>query len=283
MADTLNRLADDDLPPAVPGERRAHRSRRRDVPGLASEPLAARPLIGAEPKPERRARSTAGDERSEADTTEITRGRIPAVAGALLEQNLPVPCLEISEGFERGKLFPIGPGLSTIGRSHSCDIRLNGHGISRTHLRIERDPYARIFVEDLGSTNGSFVNSQPLSQHRLIEGDYLQLGPDTVLLFSYMLERQLELQQEKYHNLTRDHLTGVYGRQFFDEWLRYELEASARYREPLVLMLIDIDHFKQVNDTYGHPAGDEVIKRLANTISSNLRTDDLFARIGGEE
>lgn len=83
--------------------------------------------------------------------------------------------------------------------------------------------------------------------------------------------------------LDRDYLTGLYNRRFFMERFVEELAWSVRYHEPLSVFMIDIDHFKKVNDTYGHACGDEILKQTAKTLTSSLRTEDIVARYGGEE
>ncbi len=82
---------------------------------------------------------------------------------------------------------------------------------------------------------------------------------------------------------TTDSLTGLYSRNIFDISLEKEIIKSIRYKKALSLIIIDIDDFKYINDTYGHQAGDKVIVKLVNIINNNLRKADLFARYGGEE
>lgn len=82
---------------------------------------------------------------------------------------------------------------------------------------------------------------------------------------------------------TTDQLTGVHNRRKFDEFMDLERHRSTRYHVPFTLILIDIDYFKRINDTYGHPVGDAVLKELATVVSANIRNNDLFARLGGEE
>ncbi|WP_040661624.1 GGDEF domain-containing protein [Nitrococcus mobilis] len=81
----------------------------------------------------------------------------------------------------------------------------------------------------------------------------------------------------------RDPLTGAYNRRYFDEMLSQRFEAATRHQQPLSLGFLDLDHFKMVNDRYGHQAGDVVLAGVAKAISSRLRGDDFLARYGGEE
>ncbi|MGB0122321.1 MAG: GGDEF domain-containing protein [Silvibacterium sp.] len=89
------------------------------------------------------------------------------------------------------------------------------------------------------------------------------------------------------HNLhimaTTDGLSGLMNRRAFDEVLQRELRRSQRSHEPMALLLIDLDHFKAINDEYGHPVGDEVIRRVSQLLYINTRATDAVARYGGEE
>lgn len=80
-----------------------------------------------------------------------------------------------------------------------------------------------------------------------------------------------------------DGLTGLYNRRYFDALLGRELQRTERYKTPLGLVLLDIDHFKRVNDTYGHTMGDEVLRNVSRIVTSSVRVTDAVARYGGEE
>jgi len=98
------------------------------------------------------------------------------------------------------------------------------------------------------------------------------------------LERSLRAANEENLRLSRtDALTGVFNRRYLMDQLLSELERSKRYKHPLSLMLCDVDHFKKVNDTYGHQTGDEVLIQFAKILNQSLRETDWIARYGGEE
>ena len=80
-----------------------------------------------------------------------------------------------------------------------------------------------------------------------------------------------------------DGLTGVHNKRYFGEMLEREVSRSMRYDRTFALFLIDIDHFKEVNDTMGHLAGDAVLRQLGAVVRNRMRRDDIVARIGGEE
>jgi diguanylate cyclase (GGDEF)-like protein len=81
----------------------------------------------------------------------------------------------------------------------------------------------------------------------------------------------------------RDPLTEVYNRRYLEETLPRELSRAQRNGHPLALIMVDLDHFKRVNDTYGHPAGDAVLKALASILTHGAREGDIICRYGGEE
>ncbi|MEO8118324.1 MAG: diguanylate cyclase [Rhodoferax sp.] len=115
----------------------------------------------------------------------------------------------------------------------------------------------------------------------------LRLGEQTLHAANQSLQQQLDeihaLQAQLSEQANRDPLTGLYNRRYLDTTLARELARCARDGQPLSLMLIDIDHFKQVNDRYGHPAGDAVLKMLAAMLNEQARAGDVACRYGGEE
>jgi len=82
---------------------------------------------------------------------------------------------------------------------------------------------------------------------------------------------------------TKDGLTGIFNRNYFETKLIEEFDRHIRYNRPLSMIMIDIDHFKKINDTYGHQAGDFILKKLATLIDERIRTIDIVSRYGGEE
>lgn len=97
-------------------------------------------------------------------------------------------------------------------------------------------------------------------------------------------EDEISSEKEKFERLSFiDPLTGIYNRRKFEEILSTAVSLSHRYKRPLSVMMFDIDYFKKVNDTYGHEAGDIVLKELTKYVKSFIRSTDTFARVGGEE
>jgi diguanylate cyclase (GGDEF)-like protein len=181
-----------------------------------------------------------------------------------------------------GKVYRLTHARTTIGRSRGADILLPEHGVSRHHCTLlQRD--GTFTIEDAGSTNGTLVNGERVSSAELVTGDRIQLGPDIVLQLDWFDETEADLANHLVEAARRDVLTGALNRRAFDERFGAELAYATRHGEKLVAIALDIDHFKKVNDTYGHGIGDLVLREVANLIASKLRAEDIFARVGGEE
>jgi len=192
------------------------------------------------------------------------------------------PFLIILAGDEAGKMLRVDQEL-TVGRSSKSTVVFTGDGISRYHARFFRQGDTT-FVEDLGSTNGTFVNGVRLSMPvALSDGDKIQIGASFLLKFSLQDALEQSFQQQLYEAALRDPLTKVYNRRALTDRLETELSHVARHASELALMLLDLDHFKRVNDTFGHLAGDHVLRSFAALVSQMTRREDFFARYGGEE
>jgi two-component system cell cycle response regulator len=182
-----------------------------------------------------------------------------------------------------GKMFKLDRSELVIGRATDADIMLDDDGVSRKHAKIVVRPDGTVQLVDLNSTNGTFSNGEKVDVQALRDGDKIQIGSATILKFSYQDSLDEALQKNLYESATRDGLTRIYNKKYFLDTLKKEFAWCMRHRVPLSLILLDIDFFKRINDTYGHQAGDYVLSRMANRISEVVRTEDVFARYGGEE
>ena len=183
-----------------------------------------------------------------------------------------------------GRRYRLPPGGSlSIGRSSSADVSMpEVQSMSRLHARL-RHLGNRVVVEDLGSTNGSYLNDQPLGESRvMVSGDRFQIG---AAHFKFLQDQDPEhaYHEAIYQLAIRDGLTEIFNKRKFDEELEREFERARRHQRPLSLVLFDVDHFKNVNDTYGHLCGDAVLQQICRRVGAELRTEQLFARVGGEE
>lgn len=103
------------------------------------------------------------------------------------------------------------------------------------------------------------------------------------MVFGYLLTHNKILKDKMTRLASTDVLTGVYNRMQFDRFLNAQIDKSRRYNEPFSVIYIDIDHFKKINDQYGHATGDEVLKTFAGILQNENRVSDILARYGGEE
>jgi two-component system, cell cycle response regulator len=188
----------------------------------------------------------------------------------------------VSGGDNIGKMYRLEHQL-VLGRAPQCEVQLDQDGVSRNHARLELTPEGNVQVVDLGSRNGTFVNGEAVSRETLRDGDKIQIGGTTILKFSYQDELDEACQRNLYESATRDPLTHAINRRGFEEALTKEYAFARRHGRALSLLAFDVDHFKRVNDTHGHPVGDYVLRRLAEIVGGSIRSEDVFARIGGEE
>jgi len=190
--------------------------------------------------------------------------------------------LVVLAGTAVGEMYKIETEQTIIGRGQKAQIRLMDDGISREHaqLVIQGD---RVMLEDLGSTNGTYCNGLKVDRKELVDGDKILVGSTTILKFTYHDNLDEIFQKQMYESALRDGLTRAFNKKYFTDRLESEFTFSTRHSAPLSLLLFDIDHFKKVNDTHGHQAGDYVLSELSNLMAGSLRVEDVFARYGGEE
>jgi diguanylate cyclase (GGDEF)-like protein len=194
------------------------------------------------------------------------------------------PVLTVLSGTNAGAIHHLDRTRATLlGRGEDCDIVIDDPAVSRHHARIVREADGSFAVVDLGSTNGTFVNAQRVARVGLSTGFRVQLGPETVFRFALVDETEDALHERLYELSTRDALTGVFNRKYFFERLGAELSRAVRNGDELGVVMFDLDHFKAVNDTLGHVAGDRVLRAVATRASQVLRAADVLARYGGEE
>ena len=182
-----------------------------------------------------------------------------------------------------GRRFVLDRDTTTVGRGRDNDIVLPSDCVSRRHARLEQRA-GNLFVVDLASTNGTFINDDAHSvrERQIQRGDRLKIG-DTI--FKYLSGSDIELQyHEIIHRMTvTDGLTDLANRKQLDLVLADEIPRSRRQNRPLSLLMIDIDHFKTINDTHGHLTGDSVLRGLAGILQRRLPPNHRLGRYGGEE
>ena len=201
---------------------------------------------------------------------------------------IPVPevdaraTLTVISGAGAGRVIALNDRDIVLGRSPTIGLSFDDAAISRSHARVTfgQDAY---YVEDMGSTNGTFHHGQRVTRSRLVSGDRFQLGPNVVLRFAVTDQAERDLLTRLVESSTRDGLTGALNRAFFEERLAAEVAYAQRHGTKVAILLVDIDDFKDVNDTHGHAAGDAVLRAVAREMGRTLRVEDVLARYGGEE
>lgn len=187
------------------------------------------------------------------------------------------------DGSDIGKVIALKPNHAfVVGRLPECDLSLKYEGVSRQHARIvfENGGYV---IEDLGSANGTLVRGQRVGRHPLKDGDVLQFGPLVSVRYSITDSQEEQIMRHLYEASVRDSLTGAFNREYLAERLKSEVAFALRHRTDASLIMFDLDHFKRVNDGFGHPAGDAVLIEVVRTVNKDLRAEDVLARYGGEE
>lgn len=180
-----------------------------------------------------------------------------------------------------GQLVSLDGAEYFIGRDTACQLMIEDDSVSRKHARIELIGEDFV-VFDLNSTNGTYVNDKRVCECAITSGDRIRFGNQ---IFNFLGDQSVEAQYHEavYKMMTTDGLTQVHNRRFLTESAERELIRSHRTGCPTSLLMIDLDRFKSINDTYGHLAGDAVLVEFAKRAKSVLRDGELFARYGGEE
>jgi diguanylate cyclase (GGDEF)-like protein len=186
-------------------------------------------------------------------------------------------------GTSVGAMFKLPRGEAAIGRSRRAEVRLTDDGVSRFHAAIRHDG-DRLFIEDRGSRNGTFVNGKKVEGRTpLADGDKIQVGRTTILKFTYHDALDTSFHEQMYESALRDGLTKLFNKRYFHDRLDGELRFATRHHASLALLVIDIDHFKRVNDERGHVVGDVALAAVGEMLQAAVRNEDVVARFGGEE
>ena len=209
----------------------------------------------------------------------------PTTSSHLTVTDSASPTLTILAGTDVGRVFTLKVGTAVVGRTPEADIHIAHESISRTHCEITVRDRNQVLVRDVGSTNGTRVNDTDLvgTTRELHGGERIRLSTKVVLKFAFQDGLERGVQEDLYSSAVRDPLTGIHNKRFMQERLAHEVTYATRHDSALCVLMFDLDHFKHINDTYGHPAGDQVLMEVARRVHNTLRSEDVFARFGGEE
>jgi len=210
--------------------------------------------------------------------TEITEKSDVAARSQAYEPYL----IQIS-GRETGQMHNLAGRTVKIGRDPVCEIMIDDPHVSRVHAEIVARGTKDIMIRDAGSTNGVFVNGKKISEQQLNDGDKILIGTRLYFKFCYQDAVDQNYQQNLFRAANIDALTQLYNKKYFMDVLSKEFSFTRRDKQALSLMMVDIDHFKKINDTYGHIAGDMVLKSVGQHLLKHVRLENIACRYGGEE
>jgi len=198
------------------------------------------------------------------------------------------PALVFMRGEQLAAPIPLERDEVILGRALEADVRVNDARASRLHarIRIEHDAEtnaARYRLTDLGSTNGTLLNGQPVTSDAFLQhGDKLNIG-EHLIRFDLLDDFDREFQRQLYRLIAHDELTGLLTSKSFFSELRREAARAESEGRPFCVLMMDLDHFKRVNDTCGHLVGSQTLEEIGGLITRALRAGDVAARFGGEE
>jgi two-component system, cell cycle response regulator len=194
-------------------------------------------------------------------------------------------CLVIVLGKPLGKRFVLNSKTMVVGRGSECQIPILDSSLSRAHAQVLKKESGRFYVSDLGSTNGTYLNEQKLTSSSAVEvknGDLLKMGN---MIFKFIGRGKIDnvFHKDILYLASRDDLTGTLNRQSLMSCLEEGFRKARMSKKPLSAIVLDLDQFKSINDTFGHAAGDFVLKETVKVAQSAIRGDDFIGRYGGDE
>jgi diguanylate cyclase (GGDEF)-like protein len=172
-----------------------------------------------------------------------------------------------------------------IGRDRNASLQLTDASVSRHHAFVS-ELNGKFILEDQGSTNGTMLGGETVTGPVTLPfGEVFYVGEVALRVDEMTVDeiRHLEHVAERLRLVARDPLTGLLGRAWLEEELEAVVERAHSRERPMVALFVDLDHFKHVNDTWGHAAGDAVLREVAGRLTGTVRETDKVVRYGGEE
>ncbi|MCD4652476.1 GGDEF domain-containing protein [bacterium] len=205
------------------------------------------------------------------------------------KESMRHPVLVVVSGnlLDVGRILPIGRNKSSVGRDASTDLSLNDRLVSRRHIEIvdikQNNGMFSILVKDIKSTNGTFINGKKITEAWIKLGESIEIGAETILLFRTETFTRIQDSDLTLSMISKDPLTGIYNRRAFDQLVEDAHEKAIGAHQNYCLIVLDLDYFKTINDSLGHPTGDIVLKAVARLLRNKIRAEDIVARMGGDE
>lgn len=192
------------------------------------------------------------------------------------------PYLLMVSGPQLGEIFALEAGREIVlGRDPACDIRLQDTGVSRRHASVLGGPKgARL--RDMGSTNGIFVEGLKVADCTLEDGQRIQMGMHSALKYCLCDDLEIAYQRRMAESALLDPETGLFNRRHFDDRLGAELDTSQRYARPMSLLVVEVDGFRRLTETFGRATGDQALELVARLVKPAMRREDVLARLSAE-
>jgi diguanylate cyclase (GGDEF)-like protein len=191
--------------------------------------------------------------------------------------------LTVLSGCDAGRIVVIGGRGLVIGRAPDAGLVVEDDAVSRYHARVDSREDGSFTIEDLRSANGTFVGARRIHSSQLVTGDQVQLGRELTLRFRTIDAEEEFLYRALYESSVHDGLTRAFNRRHFSDRLFAEVSRARLANADLAILMIDVDRLKEVNDAFGHIAGDRALCGIVTVIASSIRAGDLLARYGGDE
>lgn len=191
--------------------------------------------------------------------------------------------LTVLTGTRAGEIVALRRKRLVLGSAVDADVVVEEPGVSGHHACVERTRDGRFCIQDLQSTNGTFIGSRRIARSLLREREQVQLGPNLRLRFEVLDAAAESLHRQLYASSILDPLTRVFNRRFLSNRLAAEIANVRGMSGDVALLMVDLDRMKQVNDQFGHFAGDRALCLVAQEIRRIIRVEDVLARFGGDE
>lgn len=242
-------------------------------------------MVAHSPPPPPSSSSPPGQSDDPNEKTAVIQGDAETLRKELQKAKEQEACLIVIRGKPQGHRFFLVQDQLTLGRDPAADITLADQSISRKHAKVNKNQ-GKVWLSDLNSSNGTFVNDRKLGPGESVElakEDMIKLG-NTILKFLPAGELEIIFYGNLGSAAHTDPLTRIYNKGYLLEALEAEFKRAKALHSPFSILFFDLDHFKKVNDTYGHDAGDFVLREFTQLVrSGHVRPKDVFARYGGEE
>ena len=209
--------------------------------------------------------------------------QLPQLLQALeLREGERLPAVILYDGDEIGGLHTLTRDETVIGRSAGADIVIPDARVSRRHACIRRNGEGSFEIVDLASADGTFLDGERVSRAPLQNGSKVGIG-GRILKFSLLDRSDVAYQARIVQMIHVDELTGLLTKRSFYRALETEIVRTARYGHPLAVLMMDLDYFKRINDTFGHLIGSQCLAEVGRLIRESTRVIDVNGRYGGEE